>query len=113
MPHVSCQKAQVSPHLLSIATPLADIGPTADMNRCDGVKPKCHHCSRRNEDSCVYDTVLRRRGPGKKNKSKSGSSGEQDETVSPRDEGRFGTGPGSKDGSGPLGSRFEVSTERS
>jgi len=34
------------------------------------VKPKCHHCKRKGEDVCQYDTVLRRRGPGKKNKRK-------------------------------------------
>ncbi|RXK37292.1 hypothetical protein M231_05434 [Tremella mesenterica] len=36
--------------------------------KCDGARPKCHHCSRRNEDVCEYDAILRRRGPGKKNK---------------------------------------------
>jgi hypothetical protein len=43
--------------------------------RCDGARPKCYHCSRRNEDCCSYDVVLRRRGPGRKNKAKQRSSG--------------------------------------
>ncbi|ORX34535.1 hypothetical protein BD324DRAFT_610110 [Kockovaella imperatae] len=36
--------------------------------KCNGVRPKCANCVRRNEDSCEYDTVLRRRGPGRNNK---------------------------------------------
>ena len=38
--------------------------------KCDGARPKCHHCTRRGEASCAYDVVLRRRGPGKKTKDK-------------------------------------------
>jgi hypothetical protein len=38
--------------------------------RCDGAKPRCYHCKRRCEETCEYDAVLRRRGPGKKNKAK-------------------------------------------
>ncbi|WVW81610.1 hypothetical protein I302_103605 [Kwoniella bestiolae CBS 10118] len=46
--------------------------------KCNGEKPKCYHCHRRGEETCLYEAVLRRRGPGKHNKekkSKSGSSG--------------------------------------
>ncbi|KAF8442970.1 hypothetical protein L210DRAFT_3643870 [Boletus edulis BED1] len=33
--------------------------------RCDGAKPACHNCTRRNKpsDPCVYDPVPKRRGP--------------------------------------------------
>lgn len=34
--------------------------------RCDGAKPKCFHCSQREEnDECTYDTLPKRRGPDK------------------------------------------------
>ncbi|WWC57986.1 uncharacterized protein I303_100521 [Kwoniella dejecticola CBS 10117] len=38
--------------------------------KCNGEKPKCFHCHRRGEDTCVYEAILRRRGPGKHNKEK-------------------------------------------
>ncbi|WWC67001.1 uncharacterized protein I206_100908 [Kwoniella pini CBS 10737] len=38
--------------------------------KCNGEKPKCFHCDRRGEDSCIYEAILRRRGPGKHNKEK-------------------------------------------
>ncbi|WWC85627.1 uncharacterized protein L201_000492 [Kwoniella dendrophila CBS 6074] len=38
--------------------------------KCNGEKPKCFHCHRRGEDVCVYEAILRRRGPGKHNKEK-------------------------------------------
>lgn len=40
------------------------------MTRCDGARPRCHHCSRRDDEPCVYDAVLKRRGPGRCNKGK-------------------------------------------
>jgi hypothetical protein len=40
------------------------------------VKPKCFHCSRKGEELCRYDAVLKRRGPGKKNKRKRGQDDE-------------------------------------
>ncbi|WWD06017.1 hypothetical protein V865_004102 [Kwoniella europaea PYCC6329] len=38
--------------------------------KCNGEKPKCFHCHRRGEETCVYEAILRRRGPGKHNKEK-------------------------------------------
>ncbi|KAH7106905.1 hypothetical protein BKA62DRAFT_221002 [Auriculariales sp. MPI-PUGE-AT-0066] len=34
--------------------------------RCDGAKPTCHNCTRRNCNDCKYDAVPKRRGPDKK-----------------------------------------------
>lgn len=42
------------------------------LTRCNGARPRCHHCARRGEEQCSYDATLRRRGPGKKNKDKVG-----------------------------------------
>ncbi|OCF33190.1 hypothetical protein I316_05235 [Kwoniella heveanensis BCC8398] len=38
--------------------------------KCNGERPKCYHCTRRGEDACTYEAILRRRGPGKHNKEK-------------------------------------------
>lgn len=70
------------------------------MIRCDGARPKCHHCTRRNEPLCEYDTVLRRRGPGKKTK-KSAQEGDRDS----------GSGDGSGHG-GKKRQRVSTSAER-
>ncbi len=40
----------------------------SQSTRCDGTRPQCHNCARRNEGVCEYDPVLRRRGPGRKPK---------------------------------------------
>jgi hypothetical protein len=71
------------------------------IGRCDGARPKCFHCSRRKEDCCSYDVVLRRRGPGRKNKTKQKSEGGSEVSL---DDGHRSGGDG--------GARFEISTER-
>lgn len=101
--------------------------------RCDGARPKCHHCKRRNEEGCIYDAVLRRRGPGKKAKKRggrgrSGSSGSEDgegdeegsEEMDGSRRGYQGNGSGERGSSVGsvgastlgLGSGFEISTAR-
>jgi Fungal Zn(2)-Cys(6) binuclear cluster domain len=47
--------------------------------RCDGAKPKCYHCSRRegNKD-CTYDTLPKRRGPDRTQRAR--TSGKMQET---------------------------------
>ncbi|WVQ93896.1 hypothetical protein IAU59_000974 [Kwoniella sp. CBS 9459] len=38
--------------------------------KCNGERPRCYHCTRRGEDACMYEAILRRRGPGRNNKEK-------------------------------------------
>ncbi|ORY32000.1 hypothetical protein BCR39DRAFT_525132 [Naematelia encephala] len=69
--------------------------------KCDGERPKCHHCSRRKEDECVYDAVLRRRGPGKKSKKEKERERHQQEYES-QDTGMSLLGSGDVEKSGYL-----------
>ncbi|KAG8929762.1 hypothetical protein FRC01_003790 [Tulasnella sp. 417] len=42
--------------------------------KCDGVQPRCQHCTKRGQH-CTWDSHVRRRGPGLKNKSKEPKGG--------------------------------------
>jgi hypothetical protein len=60
--------------------------------RCDGERPTCSHCQRRNL-ACSYDAVIRRRGPGKKKKGdkpskEAGGDGQTDVADQPGKEGK-------------------------
>lgn len=44
-----------------------DPGGWTDGVRCDGIKPICENCQKRNIE-CTYDNYVRRRGPGKRTK---------------------------------------------
>jgi hypothetical protein len=49
--------------------------------RCDGAKPKCYHCSRREgkgNKECTYDAIPKRRGPDKTQRAR--TSGTRQET---------------------------------
>ena len=54
--------------------------------RCDGTKPKCYHCSRREgNEECIYDTLPKRRGPDKSRRSRTrGTRQETDGKPTPR-----------------------------
>lgn len=56
--------------------------------KCDGFRPTCEHCEKRNQD-CCYDRIVRRRGPGQKTKEKDkakakGVNGSKKKAVNPR-----------------------------
>ncbi|WVF66275.1 hypothetical protein IAT40_001015 [Kwoniella sp. CBS 6097] len=83
--------------------------------KCNGERPKCYHCTRRGEDACTYEAILRRRGPGKNNKekkskdeiTKSHSTDDHDGTADSSLGGLNGGGSPSASGSG-SGSSSEV-----
>ncbi|KAG8971736.1 hypothetical protein FRC05_010803 [Tulasnella sp. 425] len=62
--------------------------------KCDGIQPRCQHCSRRGQ-ICTWDSHVRRRGPGLKNKSKDvkGGVSKRRESVSTTSAGRSTTSP--------------------
>lgn len=54
--------------------------------RCDGAKPKCYHCSRREGgEECTYDAIPKRRGPDRTQRARtSGTRQKTDRRPSPR-----------------------------
>lgn len=75
--------------------------------RCDGARPRCHNCTRRDEEGCSYDAALKRRGPGKKTKERLSQCDSEAHSGRSRDAGMSHSGRG-----GGFDSRFGVSTER-
>lgn len=75
------------------------------------MKPQCFHCARHDVQACVYDEVLKRRGPGKHNKKDKMKKAEQDEGS--REVESTASAPGvSRTQVSASGSRFEVSETR-
>jgi hypothetical protein len=60
--------------------------------RCDGAKPKCYHCSRREgNEECTYDAIPKRRGPDRTQRAR--TSGTRQETEGEASSRRRRSGP--------------------